>query len=176
MNKRNFKFIFAPLGVAIGITVWITLAIFVCGKLGISTLTETFNVIPYAVFLSLGIILIIIWFPFFILGIIFLGRRGAVGQSDTLRKHGIYKYIRNPMYSGISFTIFGIGLILNNTGVSIAGIIWLILAFIQCKREEKELKVRFKEEYVDYMKRTPMLVPNIKLILKDFLVKKESHK
>ncbi len=174
MNKKNIKFILAPIGVAIGVTLWITLLIFICNKLGIGILTETFKDIPHIIFLLLGIILVIIWLPIFISGFYFLGRRGAVGQSDTLRENGTYKYVRNPMYSGISFTIIGIGLILNNTGIVLAGIIWFLIAFIQCKREEKELKTRFKEDYVNYKNRTPMFIPNVKLMMMDLFVKRGS--
>lgn len=76
------------------------------------------------------------------------------------------------MYSGISFAIIGIGLIINETGVILAGIIWLVICFIQCKREEKDLEVRFKEKYVDYKRRTSMFIPNIKLAMRDLLDKR----
>jgi len=167
MNKKNIKFILAPIGVAVGITLWITLSILICNKLGIGKLTETFKDIPHLLFLLLGILQVIIWLPVFISGVYFLGQRGAVGQSDTLRENGIYKYVRNPMYSGVSFTIFGVGLILDQTSVALAGIIWFLIAFIQCKREEKELKARFKEDYMNYKNRTPMFIPNFELLIKD---------
>jgi protein-S-isoprenylcysteine O-methyltransferase Ste14 len=169
INKKNIKLILAPIGVAIGITLWITLSIFISNKLRVGKLTEIFKTISPLLFLFLGLMLVIIWLPIFISGFFYLGRRGAVGQSDTLRENEIYRYIRNPMYSGISFTIIGVGLILDNTGVVLAGIIWFLIAFIQCKREEKELKVRFKEDYVNYKSRTPMFIPNIKLMIRDLL-------
>lgn len=175
MNKKNRKFILilAPMVVVIGITLFITLSIFISNKLGMGKLTDIFNIASRMIFALLGVILVIIWLPVFILGIYFLGRRGAVGQSDILIENGIYKYVRNPMYSGISLTIIGMGLILNETGVCLAGIIWLIICFVQCKREEKELKVRFKENYVNYKDKTPMFIPNIKLMIRDLFFKKE---
>jgi protein-S-isoprenylcysteine O-methyltransferase Ste14 len=174
INKNNLNFILAPIGVATGITLWITLLIFICNKFGISKLTEIIKNVSPLIFFFFGTMAVIIWLPVFILGIYFLGRRGTVGQSDTLRENGIYKYVRNPMYSGISFTIIGAGLILNKTGVVLAGIIWFLMAFIQCKREEKELEVRFKEKYVDYKSKTPMFIPNIKLAMKDLFLKKKN--
>lgn len=176
VNKKNIKLILAPIGVATGVTLWVTLLLFICSKLEISKLTGTFKDIPHIIFLWLGIVLVIIWLPVFISGFYFLGRRGAVGQSETLRENGIYRYVRNPMYSGLSFTIIGVGLILDKTGVVLAGIIWFLIAFIQCKREEKELKGRFKEDYVKYKSKTPMFIPNVKLMIRDLFVKRNKQK
>jgi len=173
MNTKNIKLVLAPIGVTTGITLWIALSIYISNKLGIGKLTEILKIIPSISFLFLGVILVVIWLPVFISGFYFLGRRGAVGQSSALRENGIYRYVRNPMYSGISFTIIGMGLLLNKTGVVLAGTIWFLMAFIQCKREEKELEARFKENYVDYKSRTPIFIPNINLMIKDFFIRKE---
>lgn len=175
MNKKDIKFILAPIGVAAGIALWVFSSIFVSQKLGIGGLTEIFKNIPSALFFFLGAIFIAVWLPVFISGIYFLGRRGAVGQTDVLIENGIYKYVRNPMYSGISFTMIGIGLIINETGVILAGVIWLVICFIQCKREEKDLEARFKEKYVDYKSRTSMFIPNIKLAMRDLLDKRNKQ-
>lgn len=151
----------APFGVATGVTVFISLSIFLAKGLGIANLSKTLSFVPQPVLRITGVSLILFWLPFFISGIYYLGRRGAVGQSETLIDDGIYKYVRNPMYSGVSFTIIGIGLLINQTGVVFAGILWLCMAFIQCKREEKELAERFGENYIQYKNKTPMLIPNI---------------
>jgi protein-S-isoprenylcysteine O-methyltransferase Ste14 len=131
---------------------------------------KVYDIIPSApgyLFIILGITLLILFLPIFILGIIYLNRRGAVGQSDTLRVNGIYKYTRNPMYIGISMTIIGIGLLLLNTGVIIGGFVWFCITYIQCKREEPELTNRFGNDYIEYKKRTPMFIPNLCLLIKD---------
>ena len=161
MNKKELKFIFAPVGVAIGITVFITLSVLISNKLHIQKLSELLPFLPNYIPVSIGIGILLLFFPIFIAGIYYLNRRGAVGQSDTLRTNGIYKYTRNPMYIGISMVIIGIGLLLLNTGVVLGGIVWFIITFFQCKREEKELLERFGKEYVNYKKRTPMFLPNI---------------
>jgi len=49
-------------------------------------------------------------------------------------------------------TIIGIGLILLNTGVIIGGLMWFFITYIQCKREEPDLKKRFGKEYEAYKK------------------------
>ena len=168
MNKKELKFIFAPVGVAVGITVFITLSIQIA-KIFEIQLSELLPFIPNYLVIGLGIGILLIFFPIFIAGIYYLNRRGAVGQADKLRTKGIYRYSRNPMYVGISMTIIGIGLLLFNTGVILGGIMWFILTFFQCKREEKELLQRFVQEYSDYKKITPMFLPSIFHLAKSFV-------
>lgn len=173
MSKKNMKLVLAPFGVAIGITLFITISVLLTRKLGVARLDKVLSFVPYWIIVLVGVVQLILWLPLFISGIYFLGRRGAVGQSESLKADGIYKYVRNPMYSGVSFTIFGIGLLLNQTGVALAGLLWLLLAYIQCKREEKELTEKFGNEYVDYKNKTSMLMPNLGMFIRDILQRKE---
>jgi len=70
------------------------------------------------------------------------------------------------MYIGVSMIIIGLGFILLDTGVIIGGILWFIITFFQCKREEKELLERFGKEYIKYKKSTPMFLPNFFSLLR----------
>jgi protein-S-isoprenylcysteine O-methyltransferase Ste14 len=130
-------------------------------------LQGVFPFIPHCVFVVAGVILLVMWLPIFLSGIYFLGRRRAVGQSEQLITHGIYRYVRNPMYSGISLTILGLGLLLNNSGVALAGMLWLGIAAVQCKREEKELTERFGSAYIEYKNSTPMFFPDFIKLLRE---------
>lgn len=167
MNIRNLKYHLAPFGVAIGIAVFITISMFISNKLHIKSLSEVVRFLPRSIAFIIGLILVGTWFPVFVAGIYYLKRRGAVGQAEKLVISGIYKYVRNPMYSGISFTIIGLGLMLNATGIVLAGILWFVLVFIQCKREERELKDRFGEQYIEYKKNTPLLISKPNHLLRD---------
>ena len=104
---------------------------------------------------------IITFLPIFIIGFRTIGRKGAVGMADSLRTLSAYKYVRNPMYAGISFTIFGVGCLFGITSIAISGLIWLIICFFQAKREEKELKNRFGDEYAQYKNNTPCFIPDL---------------
>lgn len=159
LTRRNLKFLLAPLGVAIGVTVWITLCSLFAASVGIPRPSELVEPVPVAVVYALGVVLIAVWLPVFIASVVSLGRRGAVGQAPDLVAGGIYRYVRNPMYSGLSFTLAGTGLVLDRTGVALAGIVWLGLASVQCFREQAELEARFGEQYVRYRRSTPMFVP-----------------
>ena len=134
------------------------------------------NILPFIskfVFIFIGDLLLVIFLPIFIAGIYYLNRRGAVGQSATLRTNGIYRYTRNPMYIGISMIIIGIGLIMLNTGVIIGGLLWLCITFMQGKREEKELYIRFGEKYKKYRNTTPMFIPNIGIMISRYFKKRK---
>lgn len=165
MNKKDLKFLLAPIGVAIGVSFFVSICVLITRKLGLSPFDQVITFIPKFAILIVGAIQIIVFLPLFISGIYFLGRRGAVGQSDTLITNGIYQYVRNPMYSGLSLTLFGAGLLLNQTGIVLAGLIWFTLAFFQCKREEKELLQRFGQAYIDYKNHTPLFIPNFELLI-----------
>ncbi len=166
MSKENLKFLLAPFGVAVGITVFIYLSTQVAADFGISQLNRLLAFLPEWILIGLGIALLFMFLPIFLGGIYYLKRRGAVGQSNVLVTNGIYQYTRNPIYIGISMTICGIGLILLNTGVVFGGIAWLLLTCIQCKREERELEIRFGDRYRCYKKQTPMLFPHARILFR----------
>jgi protein-S-isoprenylcysteine O-methyltransferase Ste14 len=171
MNKAQFKFVFAPLGVAMGITLFIWFSIMAANALHIRSMRHLLPFIPASILIGLGILLLVLFLPIFFAGIHNLNRRGAVGQSSTLRTNGIYHYTRNPMYAGISMILCGTGLILLKPGVLAGGLIWFLITFLQCKREEPELMQRFKNEYVNYKKKTPMFFPDFGLMIRDLVIR-----
>ena len=87
MNKRNLNF-FAPIGVAFGITVLLYLSILISKVLNILQISELLSFVPTCLIVVLGAILLGIFLPVFIFGIIYLNRRGAIRQSKTLKKMG----------------------------------------------------------------------------------------
>jgi protein-S-isoprenylcysteine O-methyltransferase Ste14 len=167
MKKSQFKFLFAPVGVAIGITLFIRFSILAANALHMRSLRHLVPFIPGPALVGSGIFLLAVFLPVFIAGIYYLNRRGAVGQSATLRTRGIYGYTRNPMYVGISMILCGMGLVLLNTGVFAGGLAWFLVTYIQCRREEPELLKRFKKEYAAYKEKTPMFFPDFGLMIRD---------
>jgi len=167
MDERNLKRLLAPLGVASGIAIMMLISVKLADYTGIPLLDQAVPFIPPVLFRLIGTCMILIWLPVFIAGFYSLGQRGAVGQAEKLRTGGIYRYVRNPMYAGISCTIIGTGLLLLLTGMVILGCAWLTLCYIQSLREEKELTGRFGREYEEYRKTTPGLIPDITRIMKD---------
>jgi protein-S-isoprenylcysteine O-methyltransferase Ste14 len=85
----------------------------------------------------------------------------TIQKDHQLIMNGLYKYIRNPVYSGIILSTLGFGMIFRSIiGISLIPIIiglfiWRIYA------EEKVLATEFKNEWTVYCKRTYRLIPFI---------------
>ncbi len=173
MQKKKIKLWFAPIGVAMGISLFITIFIWITYFFQIDNFQQLLWFIPAWIIYTIGFVNLLLWLPIFILGFYYLRRKGAVGDSESLITRGIYQYVRNPMYIGISITIISIGLIINQTGLIIAGIFWFISCIFQSLREEKELEVRFGEEYINYKNSVPRLIPNFKLFIRNLFIKKK---
>ncbi len=78
---------------------------------------------------------------------------------------GPYAYVRNPMLTGVSVLLFGLGILLNS--VSLAFIftpLFILLNVLELKAvEEPELEKRLGKEYLEYRKRVPMFIPWLKV-------------
>lgn len=96
-------------------------------------------------------------------GYILLKRKGksekSLENTTILIKSGIYHYIRHPLYC--SLLLLGTGIMFKDPGTLqlIAGAVNIIALFFTAKIEEKEMQVRFGDQYVDYMKETKMFIP-----------------
>ncbi len=77
---------------------------------------------------------------------------------------GPYKYTRNPIELGALFYYFSFGYLFGST---LHGIICMLLGFIIGSSyhkfiEEKELMLRFGDDYKKYKENTPFLIPKLK--------------
>lgn len=84
----------------------------------------------------------------------------VVRADHKLITKGPYKYIRHPMYSGITFWIVGMLFVSDNWFFLIILPIYitLIMGFRMIK-EEKMLESKFGVEYENYKKRTKRFIP-----------------
>lgn len=81
----------------------------------------------------------------------------AVARHDSLATHGIYSYIRHPIYAGDMLLLIGVELALNS---------WLVLAMVipiivfarQANAEETVL-ARIFQDYATYRTRTKRFIP-----------------
>lgn len=73
---------------------------------------------------------------------------------------GPYRYVRNPMISGVVFTLFAIGLFFQSIWVLIWGIIFLVVNLLYLPFvEEKNLIARYGQAYIDYKNQVPRFIP-----------------
>jgi len=91
-----------------------------------------------------------------------LGRGTPLPMMPTQRLiiDGPYAYCRNPMTFGILIYYIGLDFWVNSLSMImlIALLASLLILYIKLI-EEKELEARFGQEYLEYKKRTPFLIP-----------------
>jgi protein-S-isoprenylcysteine O-methyltransferase Ste14 len=85
-----------------------------------------------------------------------------VTKEQKIIDYGIYKYIRHPSYTGLLLSHIGLGLVFCNAIsfvlMTIPLFMWII---IRIKLEETMLIETFKDQYLEYMKKTKRLIPFI---------------
>lgn len=83
-------------------------------------------------------------------------------NGHRLVEHGVYRYMRHPMYA--AFWLWGIaqGLLLQNWLAGWSGLVaFALLYFLRARREEAMLRDFFGDTYSNYAKRTWPLFPRL---------------
>jgi protein-S-isoprenylcysteine O-methyltransferase Ste14 len=92
--------------------------------------------------------------------------KGTLAPWDPPRHlviRGPYRYVRNPMISGVVFVLFGEALMLLSGPHFQWALIFLLINFIYIPLfEEQQLKARFGEAYIEYCRHVPRLVPRLR--------------
>ena len=114
--------------------------------------------IGFVIYLSAGILVIV--------GRVQLGKFGSgeliTEEDHKLNTEGVYKYIRNPMYSGALIAVFGFGLVFRSiVTLLIVSIFYFIVFKMRIDEEERLLYEAFGEEFTDYKKKSKKLIPFI---------------
>ncbi len=88
----------------------------------------------------------------------------ALGErTKKLITVGPYKYTRNPMLFGTVMFYFGLALVLGSLSALIVPVLFVSYMLWHIKKyEEPRLYKDFKDEYIEYKKRTPLLFPKFK--------------
>jgi len=92
-------------------------------------------------------------------------KRGAPLQNlsdrtEPLVIQGPYKYVRHPLYLGVVLLVLGWWLLLDYSFLLISVIILLLwFNFVVTNFEEKELRAIFGEQYEQYSKEVPKMIP-----------------
>ena len=92
--------------------------------------------------------------------------RGTLAPWDPPRRlvvAGPYRYVRNPMISGVVFVLFGEAAILRSLPhLGWAALFFAINAVYLPLFEEPQLEARFGEPYGEYRRHVPRLVPRLR--------------
>jgi protein-S-isoprenylcysteine O-methyltransferase Ste14 len=92
--------------------------------------------------------------------------KGTLAPWDPPRQlvvHGVYRYVRNPMISGVLFILAGEALILLSRPHALWAFIFLLLNLTYIPLiEEPQLRDRFGEAYREYCRHVPRFLPRLK--------------
>ncbi len=164
-GTRKTRMLLTPIGILIfGVftTLFVISAIALDRLLSLRGLfLESTNFLLATPFVLIGVV-ITAWSAFHFLKI--KGTPVPFNPPSRLVKTGPYRYVRNPMLTGIFLFLFGVGFGINSfslvlvfTPLYIAMNVWELKQI-----EEPELVKRLGNEYVDYQKQTPMFIPGWK--------------
>jgi len=127
------------------------------------------SIVPLLWSLVAGVLLIIMGFILMIFSVIYFvkvkGTPVPFNPPPTLVTTGPYKYMRNPMLTGIFIQLFGLGILCHSISLLfIFTPLFILLNIWELKNiEEPELEKRIGKEYTEYKKRVPMFFPFIKV-------------
>jgi protein-S-isoprenylcysteine O-methyltransferase Ste14 len=118
------------------------------------------TLIPAVLLLAAGLVL------YFWTILQFMGAQGTpvpINPPQKLITGGIYAYSRNPMLMGMFLIFFGVGIIIGSLSLTViyTPLLILIFYFQVTKIEEKEMELKFGQEYLEYKKRVPRFLPGI---------------
>ena len=75
--------------------------------------------------------------------------------ASVLVSNGVFSYSRNPMYLGMLIIIIGFSIIHNLIAIIVFMPLWMIYMInFQIIPEEEAMKILFKEEFLNYSKKT----------------------
>ncbi len=95
-----------------------------------------------------------------------LGRQWALAarliEGHHLITHGPYRSVRNPIYTGMFGMMVATGLAMQGfLQLPIAIVVFLIGTVIRVRSEEKLLRDAFPQEFEEYARRVPAMLPGI---------------
>jgi protein-S-isoprenylcysteine O-methyltransferase Ste14 len=92
--------------------------------------------------------------------------KGFIGFGDEkkqLRTEGVLKYVRHPILAGLVLIVLGFFFFIPNLPTLISSVAILIYIPIGIYFEEKKLVTIYGDQYVQYRKKVPALIPELKV-------------
>ena len=119
----------------------------------------TLSGFPKALLIAIGIALIIAGLLVWFIGAMRSEMDDHI-KENSLKRDGIYAWVRNPMYSGWWMLITGISLVWHNIFlIPVIIINWGIMTVVLKATEEKWMRAFYGQEYDDYCKRVNRCIP-----------------
>jgi len=158
--RHLLSFALLPFTVAVLVPLWLARSNNVSPAIG-TTIPQLFAQVVGVLLLAVGLIL----FAASLKNFVTVGE-GTLAPWDPPRRlvvRGPYRYVRNPMISGVVFVLFGEALFLLSRPHFVWALIFLALNFIYIPLlEETGLRQRFGDSYVEYCRHVPRLIPRFR--------------
>ena len=91
---------------------------------------------------------------------------GTLAPWDPPQKlvvEGLYRYVRNPMHSGVFLVMMGEGILLGSEIVFYSGLFFMLLHLWYIPaHEEMRLRERFGDAYEEYVRNVPRWIPRLR--------------
>jgi protein-S-isoprenylcysteine O-methyltransferase Ste14 len=111
----------------------------------------------------LGIVITVLGLGFAVWARIHLGRNWSsipgIKVDHTLIRTGPYRFVRNPIYTGILFGYAGTAIVIGELWAFVLILYLLAVFLMKIHGEEKFLLEEFGEDYVRYRKEVKALIP-----------------
>lgn len=118
---------------------------------------------PSAISVAFFILTFLYWMYFFLKGItVNLQAPVRPQHIHHIVTKGVYSIVRHPMYAGDIVLAWGIAVAYPLTALWISALWTTVIMLVWAHIEEQILIKRFGEEYLEYKKRVPMLIPGLK--------------
>lgn len=159
-TQRYFSFLEKIM--SISIVIIIILHAFYKDKIAI---TNYINLLDYHTFKIIGFTLGLSGLTICRIAQSTIGKSWRVGIDDNAKpgliKNGIYKYMRNPTYTGLFILCVGIFTINPTILYSYWILVFFIMIDFQVRCEEEYLESKYGDEYLTYCKKTKRYLPYI---------------
>ncbi len=110
--------------------------------------------------LALGALLLLVGGLFGTWGFLTLGAvRSSGARVDTLVVRGPYRYTRNPQYFGDSLVFWGLAAAAGSPLLAGFAALNTAIFYLLALLEERVLRERFGEDYMEYMRSVPRFLP-----------------
>ena len=84
-------------------------------------------------------------------------------ESPGLQQKGLHKYVRHPLYFGTLLFVWGLFLLMPSISNLIADVVLTVYVLIGIRLEEQKLLLEYGEQYEQYSKKVPKLIPKFRL-------------
>ena len=114
---------------------------------------------PYWVSLVMAAVILIPSAGLMVIGVKDAGMEAVRPDKSSTMYGGIYQKVRHPQAFGEMISWFGIAVACHSLHMTLLSLVWIPVWIWWCKMEEKDLLLRYGDDYADYIKRTGMFFP-----------------